>query len=248
MEDFGIKLTVFILSFSLGWVILPLVENRKNYLATFKKNSKLFKKHIPEKFLIATILGISNVIALTKILNINNEPPLLFISLAITFPFIFWAIFVAVYDIKYLEVPDKSSLVFIIFLTLINVLLAAIYGRKEILIFDGNLYSAIHNFAAAIIYAGFILFIVILTKGRGMGGGDIRIAAVVGLILGKKILMAFYITSFVGLFVALAVALVKRKFKDVQIPFVPLMIIGALISFLFYPEINSLLFSLLRNR
>jgi leader peptidase (prepilin peptidase) / N-methyltransferase len=78
----------------------------------------------------------------------------------------------------------------------------------------------------------FLLFFI--TKGRGMGFGDVVFAFLMGVILGfPKIILALYLAFVTGAIVAvLLIAVHKRKFKGGTIPFGPFLVFGTIISLL----------------
>ena len=75
-----------------------------------------------------------------------------------------------------------------------------------------------------------------LRKGEGMGGGDVKLLAMVGAFLGwKAVIVTIIFSSFIGSIVG--VALMVRKGKDLKyaIPYGPFLSLGAVIA-LFYGE------------
>lgn len=79
--------------------------------------------------------------------------------------------------------------------------------------------------------SGFFMILYIATKGRAMGGGDIKLMAAAGLLLGwKKILLAMVIGCVVGaVFHSL---LMKIRQKDRQLAFGPYLSIGIISAML----------------
>jgi prepilin signal peptidase PulO-like enzyme (type II secretory pathway) len=66
-----------------------------------------------------------------------------------------------------------------------------------------------------------------------MGAGDIRIAIIVGLLIGQgNAILWLYITIFSALFYGLILGYKKKKFKKLKIPFAPFMILGTVLSLL----------------
>lgn len=76
----------------------------------------------------------------------------------------------------------------------INVYLFVIGLIREIM--DGISISILLDFA---LVSGFLLFLFLITRGRGIGGGDIKLMAAVGLILGWKLtVVAFFFGCLYG--------------------------------------------------
>lgn len=74
------------------------------------------------------------------------------------------------------------------------------------------------------------------TKTEGMGGGDVKLLAMIGAFLGTKAVVAtIFISSFVGSAVGLAIIFFKGKDRKYAIPFGPFLTLGAII-YLFWGE------------
>lgn len=84
----------------------------------------------------------------------------------------------------------------------------------------------------------FFFFLFAVTRGRGMGFGDVKLALLLGLFLGfPGIIIALYIAFLTGAFVALILVIGrKKKFSGGTIPFGPFMVTGALSAY-FYGNI-----------
>lgn len=84
---------------------------------------------------------------------------------------------------------------------------------------------------AAIGAAGFFLLLVLITRGRGMGTGDVTLAAFLGLWLGwPRILLAFWLAFIFGAVAGLILIGLKLKRFGQTIPFGPFLIAAAIIS------------------
>lgn len=88
----------------------------------------------------------------------------------------------------------------------------------------------------------FLVFLAIgLVNPAGMGGGDIKFSAVLGLMVGfPGILLTFWISAVGGGIIAIALILAKKKGRKDVIPFGPFMALGAAIVLVFGPEIIDL--------
>ena len=139
-------------------------------------------------------------------------------------------------DIKYGIIPDK-----IIFPAMI---ISIFY------LFINNPSSLILHLASGI--GAFFFFLIIsyaffaLTKKQGMGGGDIKLAALLGIFLGfPKILICLYLAFLTGAIVAIILILWRKKFLKDSLPFGPFLIFGTFISLflgdLIYPNVLKLL-------
>lgn len=124
-------------------------------------------------------------------------------------------IFVLLSDALTFVIPDSA-----VFLLLILAVLARLRWIDWTAFFSGA--------AAAL----FLFLLHLLTKGEGMGLGDVKFAFFMGFFLGfPKIVLAFYL-SFVlgGVFGIFLLAFKKARLGE-KIPFGPFLVLGVLISF-----------------
>jgi leader peptidase (prepilin peptidase) / N-methyltransferase len=76
----------------------------------------------------------------------------------------------------------------------------------------------------------------LITRKEGMGGGDIKLLAMIGAFIGwKGVVFTIFAASVAGTFVGMLVMLVKGKDLKYAIPFGPFLSIGAM-SYLFFGE------------
>ena len=75
-------------------------------------------------------------------------------------------------------------------------------------------------------------------KKEGMGGGDIKLAAVCGLYLGaEKTICSFFVTSYLALVIILVLFIAGKLKKGQYIPFGPFLSAGVIIVLLYYEDI-----------
>lgn len=87
------------------------------------------------------------------------------------------------------------------------------------------------RFLVAILTGAFFLFLAVITKGKGMGGGDVKLAFVMGLILGfPNIITALYLAFLSGGVVASVLLLFKKKHFGQTIPFGPFLALATIIT------------------
>ena len=103
-----------------------------------------------------------------------------------------------------------------------------------------------------ILIGGGSLFLVawvytLLTKKEGMGGGDIKLLAMMGAIVGwKGVLFTIFIASLVGTLAGFAVMLQSRKGMKLAVPFGPFLSIGSITYIFFGTELVTWYLNLLR--
>jgi leader peptidase (prepilin peptidase) / N-methyltransferase len=92
----------------------------------------------------------------------------------------------------------------------------------------------------------FFLFLVFITKGRGMGGGDITLGLLIGLFnkFPNNILGIFLGFLFGTVFVLPLVVLKIKKLKD-TVPFGPFLILGSVVAYVFGAALLDWYFNLL---
>lgn len=176
-------------------------------------------------------------------LNLFNTPPTPslegnyfqcpILHLAFWFYIISSLIVIFVYDLKHYIIPDK-----VIYPAIIAALGFNLFSN-----FHNSLF--LNNIFAAFIAGLFFYAIVIVTKGKGMGGGDIKLAFLMGLILGWPVIifsvfLAFISGSIVGIYLILTG---KKKMKS-MVPFGPFLIFGTFAGLFWGKEIVKWYFNL----
>ena len=125
--------------------------------------------------------------------------------------------FLFIHDLRYYILPDIVTLPTLGILTGIQ-----LYRGVE-----WNLL-----FLAILIGAGFFAFQFIISKGRWIGGGDIRMGALMGAAVGwPYILVALMVSYISGSFIAIFLLLSKKKAVGAKIPFGTFLALGTLITY-----------------
>jgi leader peptidase (prepilin peptidase)/N-methyltransferase len=97
------------------------------------------------------------------------------------------------------------------------------------------------NSLIGILLGGGSLFLVAtlyqwIFKREGMGGGDVKLLAMIGAFLGwKAVILTILLSSLIGSIIGIFIMVVKGKNSKYAIPFGPFLSLGAVIS-LFYGE------------
>ncbi|MCA9386983.1 prepilin peptidase [Candidatus Dojkabacteria bacterium] len=217
-----------VINFVIGFVLADLVDEK--YKTTLKS---LFQKDIYRQVLFGLILSILSI-PLIQYYLLNN-PSLVYIQgFLISNLMLIIFLFAAYYDIRYFRVLDKLTQFVIFYLIGLNS--SVIYyltNEPNVVLFNNYQYNPLSNLIAGALAWLIFYTIVTITKERGMGSGDIRIATIIGLSLGVgKFILSFYISIFSALLVAGFLYLINRKdvsFKT-KIPFVPFLVIGGLLA------------------
>ena len=135
------------------------------------------------------------------------------------------AIFVA--DIRWQIIPD---------LAVFGAILATLFKIYIDYRYTGMIDLSL--FTSAILAALFFLFLHLVTKGKGMGFGDIKLAFLLGLTLGfPKILVGLFTAFLTGAFGGVILIIIKNKSLKTKIAFGPFLIIGWLIALIWGEKI-----------
>jgi leader peptidase (prepilin peptidase)/N-methyltransferase len=138
-------------------------------------------------------------------------------------------IVIFVYDLKHFVIPDAVIYPAIILSFLYCLLEVREIGNFQLLI--GPLLSA---FSASLFFGA----IVLASKGKWMGSGDISLAFLMGLILGwPNILTALFPAFFIGAIIGTGLIMAGRKTLKSEIPFGPFLVIGTFLAMFFGEKI-----------
>ena len=181
--------------------------------------------------------------------QILNEIQILnFINLAFWFYVASSLIIIFVYDLKHYIIPDK------VLFPAIGI--TAVYRIFEfgILDFENLNLFRISDFGfrifggyllAAIIASGFFLVIFLISKGRWMGFGDVKLAVLMGLLLGvNNVLAALFLAFFFGAIISIILIVLREKKLKSEIPFGPFLIIGTFMAMFWGQQIISWYFNM----
>lgn len=142
--------------------------------------------------------------------------------------------FLAYFDFKKMEVHNTTSLYLLISLAILNILLYLIFKDSTgIRVIGEWVYNPYNNMIGAIVLGSIFQLIVLISKEKALGQGDVRIALITGLLIGMSNLLEWgYITIFSALIYGLILAYKKKRFKGLKIPFVPFMVLGSMVVIL----------------
>jgi len=132
---------------------------------------------------------------------------LLFIALLIAITFI---------DLEHQIIPNKINL----FGFVSGIIVSLLTGHLSLL-----------NIFFGFLAAGGLLFLIALLSRGGMGGGDVKLGAVIGVFLGWPLaLLALFISFILGGLGGIVLLALKKKGRKDMIPFGPFLALGSLIT------------------
>jgi prepilin signal peptidase PulO-like enzyme (type II secretory pathway) len=93
---------------------------------------------------------------------------------------------------------------------------------------------------ATMVFSGFYLVVWVLSKGKILGGGDIRLAVLMGLLLSvPQLLVAVFVTYTIGALVGVLLIALKLKKRTDPVPFAPFLILGLYFGLFFGNQVSS---------
>jgi len=140
----------------------------------------------------------------------------------------------ALYDFRWKTLP--SSVIYITAILSILGLLVYIVSTRN--------YSILFSRIWGVLIGGGIFWVIYqISNGQWIGGGDVRIGFLLGLIVGGplNILLMLFISSVSGLIYSLPMMFLRKFNTKTQIPFGPFLILGCVVIFLYGERIISYL-------
>ncbi|RDW21790.1 prepilin peptidase [Oceanobacillus chungangensis] len=128
---------------------------------------------------------------------------------------------ILVSDITYMVIQNKILLFFLPLITVMRVIQPLDPWWSPIV--------------GAIVIAVILAIIILVSRG-GMGAGDMKLFAVLGIVLGvEKVLLAFFLSCLLGAIIGMLLILFKVIKRKQPVPFGPYIVLAALIAY-FYGE------------
>lgn len=180
--------------------------------------------------LVFLLLGIKNKLSLTSYQELRIMD---FVTLGY-YLFVISALIVIFFaDFRYGIIPDK--------IVYPSILVSAVY----LFLIHNSLF--IIHFLSAFGSFAFLLLLFLVTRGRGMGFGDVKLVFLLGLFLGfPKIVIVLYVAFLTGAAVSLILVLWgKKKLSGGTVPFGPFLVFGTLLAFFAGEELLRLALPLL---
>ena len=157
---------------------------------------------------------------------------LLFLQFGLTLKFLAFFIFTAVLivitfiDLDHQIIPDILTLPGIPIFLLLAIFVVKVPWREALI---GLLIGGGMLFAIAFIYQ-------LITKREGMGGGDIKLLAMIGGFLGwKSLIFVLLFSSFSGAIVGITAMIIKKQDMKYAVPFGPFLSAAA-VAYLFWGD------------
>ncbi|MDD4996225.1 MAG: prepilin peptidase [Patescibacteria group bacterium] len=148
--------------------------------------------------------------------------------------------FIFVYDLKYMMIEDSVLLSGAGLVLLLNLFAEPLANHLIDLSFWAR---SVQIFWTTLIGVGFFAVQYLLTKGKGIGLGDLRIGFFMAVALGhwSMICLALVISYFIGALVSLFLIVFKKKGLKSEIPLGPFLALGTFFVFIFGQEIINII-------
>ena len=142
------------------------------------------------------------------------------LAAAVLFSLLLVIIFI---DLEFLIIPNRL------------VLAGLILGSPLILVQSPQL--LLNGLLGLLVGGGLLLITAVVSRG-GMGGGDIKLAAMIGLYLGwPQVLLMLFVSFLLGSVVGLGLVALRRKKMKEAVPFGPFLAVATYIVMLWGPQI-----------
>ncbi|RHW39483.1 prepilin peptidase [Lysinibacillus yapensis] len=141
------------------------------------------------------------------------------VETAVALLFISLLMIIVVSDFAYMLIPDK---VLLFFLPLLIV---------------GRIFSPLQpwwdSIVGAVVGFGILYLIAVVSRG-GMGGGDIKLFFLIGLVLGTmNTLLTLFLASFIGMIAGIIVLKIRNQGRKTPVPFGPSIALAAIIVYFY---------------
>lgn len=187
-------------------------------------------KRISPTLLVAEVWGvvIYALVGVFLVHSANQGASLVQIVIAAVVAFIVTTLlfYLAVFDILTFSIPARFVFMATLAVVVLNVVVLVMRMINRPLV-ELLPMGYPHNLMVGVVSAVAIWTLILVTKQKGMGVGDIYIALMIGLALGWPLMVsAFYITIFSGTAAGLVYALYKKRWRGLQVPLVPFLLLG----------------------
>jgi leader peptidase (prepilin peptidase) / N-methyltransferase len=148
------------------------------------------------------------------------------------FEFVFWIVFLTafmalvVYDLRWFLLPNK------IVFPLIGLAIVQVIGAA---IFEMDFKPLLLALSGALVVSGIFYALFRLSNGAWIGGGDVKLGIVLGLLAGGLVegFLLLFLASVAGMLAALPLIVQGKANRKTQLPFGPFLIVGLIVVKLF---------------
>jgi len=154
----------------------------------------------------------------------------------------FLFVVISVWDLKYMIIPNKLILVGFLTTAIFYFFIFWLTGEGECPLWSLGGCSLWSNLEGALVGSGFFGGLFLVSKGKWIGGGDIKLGAWLGLLVGLKGIYPWLTISYIlGALVSIFLLAEKKKKMKSEIPFGPFLLAGAMLVLLFNENISQII-------
>lgn len=144
--------------------------------------------------------------------------------------FVCFLVIIFVYDLRWYLILDRITFLAMAVALLFNLFLG---------------FTFLNLFSAVLIGFGFFALQFFVSNGKWIGGGDLRMGALMGLMLGvKSVIVALFFSYVIGAIVSIILVIWKKKEFKSQVPFGTFLAIGTTLALLWGDSIINWYFNL----
>lgn len=138
-----------------------------------------------------------------------------------------------VYDLRWMILPNK--------IVKFLVVVAGLQVITKALSSTGSLQPIVAAFWGVLVISGLFYVLFQISGGKWIGGGDVKLAVVLGLLVGGplKAIMLIFLACLMGSLVGIFIIIVQKTDLKTKIPFGPFLIVATIIVYLFGTGITS---------
>lgn len=141
-------------------------------------------------------------------------------------------IFIFIYDLKHYLIPDK-----ILFPAIIITFIYQVF----------NFNNFLNCLLAGVLASGFFLALFLISKGKWMGFGDVKLAILMGFLLGtENVFVALFLAFMIGAVVGVILMTYQKKGLKSELPFAPFLITGTFAAMLYGDKIINWYFNVFK--
>lgn len=156
------------------------------------------------------------------------------------YQFVFWLVFLvgfmalAAYDFRWFLLPNR------IVYPLIGVALVQLIG--QFLFYDAGLSDITNAIWGVVVASGIFYVIYMVSNGTWIGGGDVKLGIVLGLIVGGPLkgMLLLFIASLIGTLIALPLLAAGKAERTSRLPFGPYLLVATFIVVLYGQQLIDL--------
>src|SRR3989344_1171276 len=167
-----------------------------------------------------------------QFLIFNQFSIIQFLNLTLLLYVVSSLIIIFVYDLKHYVIPDSVLFPAIIVAFLYRILDFRNLNLFRISDFGFFISTPLINYLVASFLASvFFLLIFLVSKGQWMGFGDVKLALLLGFILGfPNILLGLFLAFLFGAIIGIGCIILDKKGLKSEMPFAPFLIVGTLVA------------------